>query len=105
MWSGVDSVRVTVPNSTPGQPVITGALDWTTGVAIGLPPLTPKGPNCFRAASPCIPAGLRGHALRVARPAGVGVMPPLVNGLWTLTISLLNPPAKNTRFLTNGPPA
>src|SRR5215469_1504865 len=104
------SVRVALPNSTPGQATVELAgLRMSTTVwllGVGFPPVTPNGPNCFSAdrAAPLGVVGSGKHAESVAKPLGVGVTPPVENGLEMLIIWLLNPPETNTRFLTTGPP-
>src|SRR5437899_6761882 len=97
MCPGVVSVRVTLPNSAAGQAATTPVVVFCGN---GFPPLTPKGPKAVRAASDCDPGK---HVANVANPAGVGVMPALVKKLLVLMISVLKPPATNSRFLTTGP--
>src|SRR5229473_276051 len=102
MWSGVERRRVTLPNSAAGHAVTTPVVVFE---GAGFPPVTPKGPNLLKAATACAPTPVGKQAARVARPAGVGVIPPLANGLFTLMISSLKPPDMKTLFLIHGPPS
>src|SRR4249919_1831938 len=108
MWSGVERTLTTLPKGTAGHATapVTGFRTsvGVTFVAIGLPPLTPKGPKLVKADTACALAPPGKQPASWARPAGVGVIPLLANGLLTLIISWLKPPDKKNLFLIQGPP-
>src|SRR6476660_3366784 len=108
MWSGVERSRDTLPKGTAGHTTapVTGLRTSMacTFVATGLPPLTPKGPKLVTADTACELAPVGKQPARAARPAGVGVIPLLANGLLVLMISWLKPPDMKNLFLTQGPP-